>query len=188
MKSGVTPGWRGCWPAVILLLLSMTTPSAALAQDEVDISLRVRAAFLFNFARFTSWPEVDQATMDGRLIYCVVGSSGLTRALRVATEGKQVSTQPIEVRAPERPTDLAACDVVYLNETSSPWLEGLRGTPKLLVGEGTDFARAHGMVGFFVRDGRLRFAIHLRRVDEAGLQMSSRLLGLATLVGEGRSP
>lgn len=188
MKPGFTLSWRGCWPGVVLLLLSLTTSSATFAQDEADISLRVRAAFLFNFARFTSWPEAGQATTDGRMVYCVVGSSGLSRALRAATEDKQVSSQPIEVRMPEHPSQSGACDVVYLNEASTPWLASLRTTPALVVGEGVGFARDHGMVGFFVRDGRLRFAIHLQRVDEAGLQISSRLLGLATLVGEGAAP
>lgn len=180
-----TAGRRGCWFGLAVLICSLIAPSAAAADASTDLSARVRAAFLFNFARFAEWPQAQGATTDGRLNYCVANAPDLARALRAATENKQVAGQAVAVLEPAGPQALAVCDVVYMADAVPAWLEAVRSRPVLVVGEGHDFARDHGMIGFFMLEGRLRFAINPSRVEDSGLKMSSRLLKLAHLVGEG---
>ena len=42
------------------------------------------------------------------------------------------------------------------------------------------------MIGLFIEDGRMRFAINPDAAQRAGLRLSSRLLSLAKIVKEGR--
>jgi len=185
MKEHPTANRRGYWVGVAVLICGLVAPSTVAADASTDLSARVRAAFLFNFARFTEWPPSDGAASDGRIRYCLANAPDLAQALRAAVENKQVAGQPVEVLEPTGPAELATCDVVYVADGASSWMEALRSSPVLVVGEGQDFARDHGMVGFFVMDGRLRFAINPARARDSGLRMSSRLLKLANLVGEG---
>ena len=62
----------------------------------------------------------------------------------------------------------------------------MKGAPVLTVGDGDGFARGGGMIGLFVEDGRMRFAINPNAAQRAGLRLSSQLLKLARIVKEGR--
>ena len=61
-------------------------------------------------------------------------------------------------------------------------LIGIRKQPVLTVSDGNGFAAAGGIIELYVDKGRMRFAINLDAVEQSGLNLSSRLLGLARIV------
>jgi hypothetical protein len=61
-------------------------------------------------------------------------------------------------------------------------LDQLRGRPILTVSDADGFAEAGGMIGLFIEDSRVRFAINLGAAESAHLTISSRLLNLARIV------
>jgi hypothetical protein len=65
-------------------------------------------------------------------------------------------------------------------------LDEVKGAPILTVGDGDAFASGGGMIGLFVEDGRMRFAINTEAAHRAGLRFSSKLLNLAKIVKGGR--
>jgi hypothetical protein len=85
---------------------------------------------------------------------------------------------------------LRGCHVLYIADTDpariTATLDELRNAPILTVGDGDQFARGGGMIGLFIEDGRMRFAINTDAAQRAGLRFSSRLLSLARIVKEGR--
>ena len=52
----------------------------------------------------------------------------------------------------------------------------------LTVGNSQQFAEAGGMIGFFMQDSHVRFAINPGAAQHANLRVSSKLLSLAKLV------
>jgi hypothetical protein len=65
-------------------------------------------------------------------------------------------------------------------------LAGIKLLPVLTVSDGKGFAQGGGIIELYVEGGRMRFAID---VDAAqGLQISSRLLGLAKVIQSVRPP
>lgn len=168
------------WVLLAGIILGTHWPLWAGATTELET--RLRAAFLFNFARFTDWPA-DQARQ--RFDLCVRGTDDLALVIGNELNGKQVREREVRVRRVLQPTGLNGCQLLYLQNNQHPlsaqWLEALAGEPVLLVGEGRSFSRAGGMVGFFLSEGRLRFSINPVRVRGAGLAMSSRLLNLADI-------
>jgi len=58
----------------------------------------------------------------------------------------------------------------------------LKTLPILTVGESEAFGRAGGIAWFRLEGNKLRFAINLDAARRAGLKISSRLLGVATVV------
>ncbi len=173
--------------ALLLALLLPATSSAALATDPSSVvaplEARVRAAFLFNFARYTQWPSQPP---ERAFTFCVVGDAAMQQVLEETVAGKDISGRQPRVRAlQDAGQSLDGCQLLYLpplqNGARAQWLDQLGDRPVLTVSEGRDFTRQGGMVGFHLVERRLRFAINPARVHRTGMQMSSRLLGLADI-------
>lgn len=140
--------------------------------------LQVRAAFLFNFAKFVEWPAAGRP-----LVICIAGNAALATVAEQTVRGRLVDARPVAVRslAATRPVD--GCDLLYLADLSaddaSALLSRVRGAV-LTVGETARFLRDGGMVRVFIEDNRMRFQVNLKQTEAAGLKISSQLLSLAS--------
>ncbi|HEU4687838.1 MAG TPA: YfiR family protein, partial [Vicinamibacterales bacterium] len=85
---------------------------------------------------------------------------------------------------------LRNCHLVYLGvtdrERATSILGEVQGAAVLTVSNGPDFVRLGGIVGLFVDEGRMRFAINPEAAQRAGLRLSSRLLQLAKILNADR--
>ena len=64
-------------------------------------------------------------------------------------------------------------------------LERLRGSSVLTVGESEGFGQHGGIVNVLLNGGRIRIEVNPHAAERAHLQISSRLLSLATIVADG---
>jgi YfiR/HmsC-like len=89
------------------------------------------------------------------------------------------------VRAPD-PAAWRLCHLLFVKDSelrrSDTGLRDVATFPVLAVSDGKDFLRSGGIIEFFLDGERLRFAINVDAVERSGLRLSSRLLGLATVV------
>ncbi len=179
------------WSRALLLALMLPGAAPALATNPSSVAApleaRVRAAFLFNFARYTQWPPHSPQSL---FTFCVVEDTAMQQVLEETIAGKDISGRPPVVRMLREPDqDLSACHLLYLPQLNDAareqWLTRVSKQPVLTVSEGRGFAREGGMVGFHLVERRLRFAINPGQVSRAGMQMSSRLLGLADIESGG---
>lgn len=152
----------------------------------------LKSAFLYNFTKFTDWPAEALPPGDP-LVLCVVNDAVIAGMLETLTKGRSVAGHALVVSPLAKDSAtlaLSACRVLYLSGADHPGsaalLGSLSGKPILTVGEGEGFARAGGVVGLFVKDGTLQFAINTSAAQRAGLLLSSKLLSLAKLVKEDR--
>jgi hypothetical protein len=162
----------GCW-------------GSAHAQVGVPDEQLIRAAYLYNFAKFTSWPEVPRR--EGRVGLCLAGTDALTPALE-ALEGRLVRGRFIAVR-PLRGTDLPeTCQMLYVAASeagrAAVLLRQARGQPLLTLSAIPGFAEAGGMVELTESGGRTRFIINLGMARAAGLEISPSLLSLSEVIGQ----
>ncbi len=58
----------------------------------------------------------------------------------------------------------------------------------LTVSDATRFADTGGMVELFVEGGRMRFAVNVDALQRARIQLSSRVLALAKIVRDPKTP
>lgn len=148
----------------------------------------LRAAFLLNFAKFVEWP-LDQPE-NGPLCLCVLDDVAVEESLAQLMDGAPVSGRGVTLSRSVHPRALRGCHVLYVGdgdaERIAATLDELKHAPVLTVGDSEAFARGGGMIGLFVEDGRMRFAINPDAAHRAGLRLSSRLLSLARIVKEGR--
>jgi hypothetical protein len=145
----------------------------------------VKAAFLYNFAKFTEWPS-DVLTASAPLSLCVIDDAKLVRALEEATAGRDVEGHTLVVRKITFDGPVRSCHLLFANgldaKRSTRLIETLKGAPVLAVSDLESFAIAGGTINFFLEDGRMRFAVNLEATQRARLRLSSKLLSLAKIV------
>ena len=150
------------------------------AASAADLSeYEVKAAFIYNFAKFTEWPS---APADRPLKFCVLGSDPFGAALDPLS-GRTAQGRPISV---ERGIDLAeadACALLFVHDGApkarDSALGKLAGLQVLTVGDQPGFALAGGMIELLMVDNRVQFEVNLTAVKSAKLKISAQLLKLA---------
>jgi YfiR/HmsC-like len=165
-----------------LALVLALAASAVLHGQEVALEYRVKAAFLFNFAKFVEWPaEAD----GGPLQICVAGRNVFGDALADTVRGENINGRPLAVRVILEPEP--GCHIIFIprGAASAAYLRAARGTPSLTVGETRDFIAQGGIVNFTLDGTSVRFEIDPEAAERSGLRISSRLLRLARAPGSG---
>jgi hypothetical protein len=166
----------------VLIILVCGAGSRTASQEAAPPSLK--AAFLFNFAKFAEWPRDS----SGPLTLCVLHDRAAEEALAQLVHGASINGRSVAVARTTTRDGLAPCHLVYLASDDLPSLDpvlaDLRGRPVLTVGDGEPFARHGGMIGLLVEGNKMRFAINPGAAHRSGLRISSKLLALATLVND----
>jgi hypothetical protein len=164
------------------LITGLPEPLQAQATDEAH----VKAAFLFNFAKFVSWPSPTFKAPSDSFQICVLGPSVVGPALMEIAHDKTVDGRPLVVTTISDSTAAASCQILFVSAVATqkarPLLDEVRSRSVLTVGESAGFAAAGGIVNFKMEDGRVRFEINPKAAEQAHLQISSRLLSLALIV------
>jgi len=162
----------------------IAAPGIAATQGaDVTPDAAVKAAFLYNFVKFTEWPELPPGSP---LVICSVGDDAIAAALVETVRGQNVSGHAFEVRRPQDSTTWRSCHLLFIADVemkrSLGGLGALKAQPVLTVGDARGFAQSSGIIEFYVESGHMRFAINVNAAERSGLRLSSRLLGLAKIV------
>lgn len=145
----------------------------------------MKAAYLYNFAKFIDWPDAQPLPSFN---ICVYGRDPFGGFLDQAVLGKQAHGAAIVIRRiPSGIQNLDGCQTLFLGAASAaqiePLLRALQGRSILTIGESDGFAEQGGMIGLRLDQGRVRFEINLAAISAARLQASSRLIELGRVVG-----
>lgn len=155
------------------------------AQAQAVTPPALKAAFLYNFARFAEWPEGSLLPGE-RLTLCVTGDDLVTAALRETVRGRVIGGREVVVAAVMTGAPFESCHLLYVSRADERGLVRLLaavGThPVLTVSDHPRFAELGGIAQFIVDEDRMRFAINVASAGRARLQLSSRLLSLATII------
>jgi len=189
LRSGL-PLRRRCLAAAIAALGVTLAYMPGLANAAVDVTLdvAVKAAFLFNFAKFAEWPALPSGAP---IVFCVVGSEAVATALNETVHGQNIGGHALEVSRPPDGANWRTCHLLFVPEAetrrSFAALAAIRALPVLTISDEKGFSRGGGIIELYVESGRMRFAINVDATERSGLRLSSRLLGLANVVRDSRS-
>ena len=150
---------------------------------------QIRAAFLFNFAKFTRWPTDASSHADTPLSFCVMGVTPLSLALVQFIAGKRIRGRQATMRRVTNSDEFIDCNVLFIARTEQDavirFAHILSDSSVLTVGEIPHFAQKGGVIELLVVENKLRFAINVKAAKRARLKLSSHLLKLAQIVSEG---
>ncbi|HEY2390721.1 MAG TPA: YfiR family protein [Candidatus Angelobacter sp.] len=169
--------------AIVATLLCTVMPSGygqSVTEDQV------KAAYLFNFAKFVEWPAEAFATAEATVNFCTLGRSPVADELDSSVRGKNLNGHAVNIRTLHGLEEIKGCHLVFLSAGASKQqqklLQAAKGSPILLVAETPGFAQAGGAINFVVENGRLIFEVNISAAEGAHLKISSKLLALARIV------
>lgn len=177
-------GLRLCRVARFFLLLALVgSPLSARVQAQSANEYQVKAAFLYNFAKFVDWPAEAFGGSNGTLIIGVVGEDPFGGTLDQAINGKSIGGRSLVVRRLKWGQDLRSCQILYISSSERKHLpqiiQSLRGASVLTVGDMGQFNQQGGIINFILEENKVKFEINSRGADQARLRISSKLLALA---------
>lgn len=169
--------------AAFWLALTCLAPLPADAQATAEY--QVKAAFLYNFAKFVEWPESAFANAEAPLTICVIGDDPFGSSLD-ALRDKTVKNRKIAVKRVSGVAQAGLCQVLFISTAEEDRMDeilvSLKGHATLVAGDAERFARRGGMIGFLMERNKVVFEINENAAKKAGLQISSQLLKLARTV------
>lgn len=164
-----------------ILLACLSTAAPAQVVDEY----RVKAAFLFNFAKFVEWPPDSFASADEAIGICVLGPNPFGSVLEETVHGKVVANRPFAVYQISNTQQAGKCHIVFVSASagkrSHMFLDELKNMRVLTVSETDGSSSNGGVIALKLKDGRVHIEIDLAAAERAKLRISSKLLSLAEI-------
>lgn len=165
--------WLGC-----CLLGACGSAIAQLGEGDL------KAALVFNFAKFVEWPALPA---DGQFGICLVGTEDSMLTALSRLEGKQVQGREIRVRAVRPRTDaIKGCQILVVGESETAKSSELarlameHGT--LSVSAADQFVENGGAIGLVTIDNRVQFEVNLDTAQKSGLKLAAQFVKLARKV------
>jgi hypothetical protein len=164
------------------LQLRAQEPTPGPAFDEYQ----VKAAFLYNFAKFVEWPPGTFANSSDPIAICVVGQNPFGSTLEDMVQVKKIGDRLFVVRRLSDTQQAAKCQILFISagewKRTRALLDAVKGAAILTVGETDDFMALGGVVGFKLDGPRVRLQIAPEAGERGRLRISSKLLSLAEIV------
>ena len=165
----------------LLGVVGLQVRAQAPAFDEYQL----KAAFLFNFAKFVEWPPDAFSSADEPIGICVLGQNPFGTVLEETVRGKVVGHRTFVVLQILDGQHVTGCHIVFIcasaGKRSVSLLEELRNMGVLTVSETDGVQAMGGVIGLNLKDGRVRIEIDLAAAERAKLRISSKLLSLAEI-------
>jgi hypothetical protein len=173
--------------AVLTVILLLAGERRGFAADPQTLSeYQIKAGFLFNFTRFVEWPAKAFANDRSPIVVCTTGDSEVTELLTEAAAGKVVDGRAVLIRHIKVTEDLRECNLLFVTgaeERRMVWiLDRVKGTNVLTVGEFPGFAKAGGMINFFIQENKVKLEINLDAATHADMKISAKLIAVSRLV------
>jgi YfiR/HmsC-like len=170
--------------ALCAVLAVLVLGNRAISQAQME-EHEAKAAFVMKLINFVEFPSNGQ----GSLVIGTIGADETSDALVKLANGKSVNGKSVSVKRLAPDADLKSIDVLYIGASQSKniasLLERARGSNALTIGETDGFDQHGGIVNLLISDGRIKFEVNPHAAERAHLQISSRLLSLATIVNGG---
>jgi hypothetical protein len=170
--------------ATCLGIFGLATLSSA--DSTVAKEYKVKAAFIYNFAKFVEWPAQKLADDGAPIVIGVLGPNPFGDELENALKGRQINGRPVVVRQFDNVEAAKAAHLLFVSlNDESKLRKALKEYGVLTVGQSESFARNGGIITFTFEDDKLRFEINIGAAEQAGLKISAQLQKLAKNVRKG---
>ena len=127
----------------------------ALVLGETLSEYEIKSAFLYNFANFVEWPELQMSSKT-EMVIGTCGNEEMFQVLKENFEGKSLRNWVIQIQSVDHVDQALSCDVLFISEQSSrsqSFLESLKDKSILTVGDSPDFLKQGGIIAFFPDNG-----------------------------------
>jgi hypothetical protein len=145
---------------------------------------QLKAAFLYNFAKFITWPS--NSTQTAPLTIAVLGDDPFGALLPATVVGKTVNGRPLKLAYVHRGDPIEGVDILFITRSERDRLPAILASLKdkriLTVGDSERFAHRGGMINLILVGKSVRFEMNVEAIEQAGLKVNSKLGNLGIVV------
>jgi hypothetical protein len=146
---------------------------------------QVKAAFLYNFAKFVEWPAGSFVDDNSPIILCIIGHDPFGELLN-ALRDKVIDGRRFLIKRISSVEALEECHILFISSSErrnlSQILQIVKNKSVLTVGDTNGFAQSGVVINIIPAERRLGFEINVEAAQRAQLKISSQLLKLARIV------
>jgi hypothetical protein len=169
---------------VVVLAMLCFAVMAGVGWAAEPLEAQVKAAFLYKFGDYVEWP---QATLPaaGNFNICVVADSRFAQVLTGIASGEHVRGRPLVLKQIDELSSDADCQIAYIGSVPDAGMAAVQNAAlakHTLTVTDNRSGMARGILNFVIRDNRIRFEIDDKMAAASGLDISSKLMGLAVAV------
>jgi len=158
-----------------------------LAQQTAPSEYQIKAAFIFNFAKFVDWPPSAFSNLNSPIVIGILGDNPFHDDLARTIHNKTIEDRPLVIEELRVPSEATNCHILFISSSEKDRLpeilKSLKDTSVLTVGEMDHFTESGGMINLVIRDQKIRFQINNGEATKARLKISSKLMNLALRPG-----
>ena len=164
-----------------LAALTTVLPGEARGQEVLPSEYQMKAAYLYNFAKFVDWSAKVLPAANSPIVIGVLGEDPFDGVLDSTVQNKKIDGHPLTVQRFKSAAEAKTCQVLFISSSEKKqWPEiaaTLDGSSVLTVGENWDhFTEQGGMINLFMEGKKVFFDINNETAKNAGLKISSKLL------------
>lgn len=183
MTNKLPPRLRCFTNSGIAIALLLGLSSTSWAQNDNELAYRVEAAFIYNFTKFTRWPEDKPTSPDSAFNVCVAGNKKFHAIVDQTLSNKAAWGRTLTSEYINSPRDASECQVVFLGFSErreiDHWIASAAKEQILTISNNKNFVEAGGIIQLVIVGGKVRFDINQSALEKSQLVMSSKLLSLA---------
>jgi hypothetical protein len=159
----------------------------AAAESSSVREYQVKAAFLFNFAKFVEWPDSAFSNENSPIIISVLGYDPFGESLD-ALKDRVVGGRRFLIKRISSVEELGECHILFISSSErgnlSQILQMVKNKNILTVGDTKGFTQSGVIINIIPEESRLGFEINLDAAEHTHLKIGSQLLKLARLVSQ----
>ena len=173
-----------CHIIAVIVLLACSF-SQVCAEERKAGEYQVKALFLYNFINFVDWPADSSFNSSPTANICIVGEDPFGESLD-DIRGETAKGKKLAIKFYRPYDEPRGCHLLFIpasekNHTGRI-LKSIRETGVLTVADTEESARQGAVIGFFIEQKKVRFAVNTEAARRAGLKISAKLLRLARIV------
>ncbi len=164
--------FRACITSLIFILFTHSSLADA------SVEYKIKAAYIYNFTKFVTWPKTESETFN----LCILGKEPFGTLLN-SIESRTALGLPIKLIRLDHFDGSKQCHILFLgNAIREDVRDAIASAGILTVSEEKQFAKHGGMIGFVVKNGKVKLQINLVRAKQAGLEISAKLLEISEVI------
>jgi hypothetical protein len=176
---------------IVALMLCLALALQGHAQTSDPSEYLIKAGFTYNFAKLVQWPAAAFPQPDSPIVIGILGTDPFGAMLDQVLGGKKVNGRSFVVKRLKFGPEIKDCNILFVSSSEVAHLEDIfhmvKGAPILTIGETPSFARRGGIINFTLEDDKVHFEVNVEAAKQADLNISSRLLTLATIIQQAAS-
>ena len=175
----------------VSIVLGVVAPVSAQDRD-VEREYSVKAAFLYNFLRFTKWPSSDVKAKRGKpIIIGVLGDSPFNSSVFKSVDNKVVPLKNrklvVKYLGAFRPgVDLKQCTILFVSASEKDQfnniVKAVANLHIMTVADTSGFLDQGGMINLVIKNRNVRWEINDAAVKKSSLKLNSQLYRSAVKV------